>query len=400
MVWARKVTKGVRLGERTSWHSDDPQKSKRTPRASASYPVAQSLYPFDFAGVRISGSNSQESQRLGVQAKLERAGGVEDALEQEAQATANRIVSARSDTGVQASSEGTGETATVRGRLPIPGLSPASSVVEDALASVGEPLDHADRAFMEPRFHHDFSSVRVHRDARADASARAVGALAYTVGDDIVFREGSFAPKTTAGKELLAHELTHVVQQAGTPVRGTRTGRGPSAAVIQRQAAEPTPTPLPSHGQIKKIEVSTAGRDGTGSATITLHFVDGTTKLIHGTAGGAKTPDGRVHKTTPGPHKIEEGKHKDHVSSTYRDKQGNPAKMPYYQPFGGGEGFHVGGSNLSHGCIHLEQTDAELIFNNAPVGTPVDIDVHKKEKPASVHVEPRRVRTDHAQGAH
>jgi hypothetical protein len=83
------------------------------------------------------------------------------------------------------------------------------------LRSPGQPLDAATRVFMEPRFGHNFSRVRVHTDARAAESARAVGAAAYTVGYDIVFGEGQFEPGTRNGRQLLAHELTHVVQQRG-----------------------------------------------------------------------------------------------------------------------------------------------------------------------------------------
>jgi len=68
---------------------------------------------------------------------------------------------------------------------------------------------------MEQRFGHDFSRVRVHTDAAAEQSARAVSARAYTVGADIVFGRGHYAPGAMEGKKLLAHELTHVLQQAG-----------------------------------------------------------------------------------------------------------------------------------------------------------------------------------------
>ena len=86
-------------------------------------------------------------------------------------------------------------------------------VVHDVLNSPGQSLDAGIQAFMEPRFGHDFSGVRVHTDAQAAESARAVNALAYTVGRDVVFGAGQYAPTTSAGKRLLAHELTHVVQQ-------------------------------------------------------------------------------------------------------------------------------------------------------------------------------------------
>jgi len=97
--------------------------------------------------------------------------------------------------------------------------SAAPSLVNSVLRSSGQPLDAATRAFMEPRFGHDFSQVRVHTDARAAESARAVDALAYTVGRDIVFRGGPSILSTSTGRSLLAHELTHVIQQtsAGGP---------------------------------------------------------------------------------------------------------------------------------------------------------------------------------------
>jgi hypothetical protein len=73
---------------------------------------------------------------------------------------------------------------------------------------------------MEPRFGHDFAGVRVHTDSTAAASAQAVNALAYTVGNDIVFNAGHYAPGTAHGDRLLAHELAHVVQQSGAGAAG------------------------------------------------------------------------------------------------------------------------------------------------------------------------------------
>jgi Domain of unknown function (DUF4157) len=88
-------------------------------------------------------------------------------------------------------------------------------IVHDVLRAPGRPLDAATRTFMEPRFGHDFSKVRVHTDERAAESARAVNALAYTVGNDVVFGRGHYLPGTSSGQKLLAHELAHVVQQSG-----------------------------------------------------------------------------------------------------------------------------------------------------------------------------------------
>lgn len=81
----------------------------------------------------------------------------------------------------------------------------------------GRPLDGDVRSGMEARFGHDFSQVRVHSDEKSAATTRAYGALAYTTGSDIFFNSGRYRPDTATGRRLLAHELAHVVQQAGAP---------------------------------------------------------------------------------------------------------------------------------------------------------------------------------------
>jgi peptidoglycan hydrolase-like protein with peptidoglycan-binding domain len=86
-------------------------------------------------------------------------------------------------------------------------------IVHEVLGSPGHSLDASTRARLEPRFQHDFSQVRVHADARANESAQAVNALAYTVGRHIVFNAGQYSPGTSQGEQLLAHELTHTLQQ-------------------------------------------------------------------------------------------------------------------------------------------------------------------------------------------
>lgn len=113
----------------------------------------------------------------------------------------------------------------------------APPIVHEVLRSPGQPLDATTRAFMEPRFGHDFSRVRVHTDARAGESAQAVNALAYTVGNDIIFARGSYVPHTISGDKLLAHELTHSVQQSGASP--TMTGSLPIGNVddgVEREA--------------------------------------------------------------------------------------------------------------------------------------------------------------------
>jgi hypothetical protein len=104
----------------------------------------------------------------------------------------------------------------------------APSIVHEVLRSPGQPLDGATRSFMEPRFGHDFSNVRVHTDAKAAESASAVQARAYTVGKDVVFGAGEFAPRSHEGQRLLGHELAHVVQQNGSPAAAPQIQRDPT----------------------------------------------------------------------------------------------------------------------------------------------------------------------------
>jgi hypothetical protein len=147
-------------------------------------------------------------------------------------------------------------------------------IVHEVLGSSGRPLDESMRAFMEPRFGYDFGDVRVHTDAKAAESARAVNALAYTVGSHIVFGSGEYAD-TSSRRHLLAHELTHVLQQhearpssmsrwniaaadsrsehdADTAARAVMDGRGaglirPNETQIAREtpATQPQPAPAP-----------------------------------------------------------------------------------------------------------------------------------------------------------
>jgi len=115
-----------------------------------------------------------------------------------------------------------------------PSTAGVPAIVHDVLRTSGQPLDQSTRSFMEPRFGHDFSHVRVHTDRPAAEAARAVGAKAYTVGRDVVFALGQYAPQTREGSRLLAHELTHTMQQGSTRV----------SHQIQREPFAPAPGQL------------------------------------------------------------------------------------------------------------------------------------------------------------
>ena len=146
----------------------------------------------------------------GLQAKL-RVGAVDDPLEREAEAVAARVMRAAPPAAEPCAGGGSCGCSKCKAvglhaaRAAAHGSCEADAppAVEEALRSPGAPLDAATRAFFEPRFGRDFSHVRVHTDERAAASAASVGALAYTVGPDIAFAAGRYAPGTLGGRDCL-----------------------------------------------------------------------------------------------------------------------------------------------------------------------------------------------------
>jgi hypothetical protein len=129
----------------------------------------------------------------------------------------------------------------------------------------GNPLPDSVRHFFEPRLNHDFSKVRVHTDNKAAESARNINARAFTHGTDVTFGAGQYAPETTNGKRLLAHELAHVVQQS------RRGSNNPPAGMVQRTVSfdvqdwegtksDPMPTPRNWTNDPAFIEIPRSGQ--------------------------------------------------------------------------------------------------------------------------------------------
>lgn len=162
------------------------------------------------AGAGLSGDceDCQSTKLLGLQAKLV-VGEANDHYEQEADRIAERVTAGGEATpGVNAplQLQRTPSREVAAHDAPTP--------VREALSSPSRSLDAPTRAYFEPRFGHDFSRVRVHDGEAADVSTRAVGAHAYTVGSHVVFAGGQYAPHSSSGRKLIAHELAHVVQQS------------------------------------------------------------------------------------------------------------------------------------------------------------------------------------------
>ncbi len=162
------------------------------------------------------------------------------------------------------------------------------SIVHEVLRSPGLPLDERTRAFMEPRFGHDFSGIRVHQDLRAAESARLLSANAYTAGSHVVFGRGRYAPGSTDGNRLLAHELTHAVQQnAGGDVLPLRVGGNDTAA--EREACALSAASETAMRPVRQRVVRQIQRDvdepGRMATTHESLFVS-----APGTGGGTRRP--------------------------------------------------------------------------------------------------------------
>jgi Domain of unknown function (DUF4157) len=128
----------------------------------------------------------------------------------------------------QASAEG-------RGLAPPSSSAKTQHLVNDVLHSPGKPLDSETRAYMEPRFRHDFSKVRIHADDRAAEAASSIDARAFTLNRNIVFGPGEYAPQVESGRRLVAHELAHVVQQADSEHARYSTGVAPILGETQNR---------------------------------------------------------------------------------------------------------------------------------------------------------------------
>jgi uncharacterized protein DUF4157 len=128
------------------------------------------------------------------------------------------------------------QRASARNDAPMRSPSTAPLAGQETLRSRGQLLDPDTRAHFEPRYGHDFSRVRVHTDQQADDTARAMHAVAYTVGSQIAFAEGRYQPGTAAGRRLLAHELAHVAQQRNASVPGTQLEVGKPSDAAERAA--------------------------------------------------------------------------------------------------------------------------------------------------------------------
>ena len=163
-------------------------------------------------------SECSEYKKKGQLQRKLAVGASNDPLEQEADRVANQVLAA------PAHSVGGGAPSRIQrfAEQSAGQVDTAPASVARVLASSGRPLEPPLREDMEQRFGHDFSRVRVHSGSSAERSAQDVNANAYTLGHNIVFGAGKFSPGANEGRRLIAHELTHVIQQTGSPPLQTK----------------------------------------------------------------------------------------------------------------------------------------------------------------------------------
>ncbi|OPY16869.1 MAG: hypothetical protein A4E70_02075 [Syntrophus sp. PtaU1.Bin005] len=193
---------------------------------------------------------------------------------------------------------------------------PLSDELTDRVRSLeggGDPLGEGERAFFEPRFGADFSQVRVHTGSAAGETARLLNAQAFTLGADIAFGAGRYSPGTEEGRRLLAHELTHVVQQGGSTASRDLVAMmqdSSAAQTLYRQVPPPEAAPAPPATVTINInrqfetEQSTQGELQVGTQTLrALELPDRENASTNDSATAGRIPAGtyQAHVRTDGP---------------------------------------------------------------------------------------------------
>ena len=230
----------------------------------------------------------------------------------------------------------------------------------------GAPLPASERSFFEPRFGRDLSGVRIHSGGKADEASRSINARAFTLGSDITFARGEYRPGTGQGRRLLAHELTHTVQQERALTLRRRWDRATTECAGQ---------PATSSGEQQRW-INVVQIDQTEPQTITLHWTDGTEETHSCSTGkghccvdsvadpaSCEGSTSRVNGSNCTPITTRNGypiKHRDldHNGISFWSEFVPPRgiAMHTYDP--------MDGTPLSHGCVRLRHQVAKKIFCN------------------------------------
>lgn len=277
---------------------------------------------------------------------------------------------------------------------------PAPHSVGAALGEAGAPLGSATRSALEPALGTTLSDVRVHTGAAASRSARDVDALAFSVGRDIVFDAGAYAPHTPRGRRLLAHELAHIVQDGSPDVvhryrRPTSMAFGEldTATLVEQNFDPKTDKATKPWIELVTVQFATTSTDANGStfwqgtATATYHanaskLADVTFAVVGGSAELGRTDAGSFTVTRIEGLGYNSGSFSGTVDPATREKGTNwkytkkdpltgdrPANMSLAVFYNRGEALHVGPLDLSsHGCVHVDWTPMLQVNYHSVIG--------------------------------
>ncbi|QPJ62393.1 MAG: DUF4157 domain-containing protein [Candidatus Nitronauta litoralis] len=240
------------------------------------------------------GSNQVALQALkpsGIQAKL-KTDTPGDSLEQEADLVADQIsqMADPHDAPPNKASQPSLETPSIQRKVSqSKGDSTiAPPEVKNALNSPGQALDSQARSYFEPRFKRDFSRVRVHTDQNAENATDSIQAKAFTHGRNIVFGKNQYAPSSAPGRRLLAHELTHVVQQSeGRPALQRQVKEAEEKVADEEEAVQEPPKPaVASRPEVQELDYAFffAGGDYGKAAKAFIKTYYPEHKIVQGTS--------------------------------------------------------------------------------------------------------------------
>lgn len=249
-----------------------------------------------------------------------------------------------------------------------------------SLGASGQPMPESSRKFFEPKFGRDFSNVKIHTDSVAAKSAQSINALAYTTGNNIVFNSGQFAPDSDSGKKLMAHELTHVVQQSNNiqpyrPKNSFNFGKNdiPPGLVEDSFNMDKDKETKPWIEEItvtlEKQQTDANGANMWVGNAVAKYYKDKLPLLNFPVAAGSPelglTTAGKFHVIRMEGVGYNSGTHSGAFDPANREGPNKryskdlSANMHYAVFFHGGEALHQGDVNeSSHGCVHV---DASLI---------------------------------------
>ncbi|MCR8557640.1 DUF4157 domain-containing protein [Mucilaginibacter sp. BJC16-A38] len=264
-----------------------------------------------------------------------------------------------------------------------------------SLGSTGQSMPQSSRQFFEPRFGHDFSNVKIHTDSVAAKSAQSINALAYTTGNNIIFNSGQYSPESDSGKKLMAHELTHVVQQSDRvqpyrPKNAFNFGKADQPPALVEDSfnwdkdQETKPWIEEITVTLDKQQTDANGANMWTGTGVAKYYKDKMTAVNFTVAAGSPelgmTTAGNFHVIRMEGVGYNSGSHSAPFKPGEREGPNNryskdlSANMHFAVFFHGGEALHQGPTDASsHGCVHVGGEIQQINYHSVLYHTKVNI---------------------------